>query len=189
MGELTTSAILNVYNEKSRAPFVYGRYNDAFEAYSASKVAALNDTKVWLEREKASISFNVINIFPSFVLGRNELVPEFSDVIQGTNKIILGSVTGIELSCIPSTSAHVRDVTLAQVKCPAPKIPGNQGYILKSGGLEGTHWEDLLDIIANKFPIAAESDTLSNNGKIITVPINIDESASEKILGYNFHSF
>jgi succinate dehydrogenase (ubiquinone) flavoprotein subunit len=187
--DFISGAAVNIYNEKSRTPFVPEPYHSAFEAYSASKVAALNETEAWLEREKALLSFDVVHIFPGFVIGAHELITEASDAIRGTNKVVLGPITGLDLSYTPGTSVHLRDVSLAHVKSLDPKIPGNQGYLLTSGGLEGTHLEDSFNIVSEEFLDAVKAGALPNNGKIITVPVRIDESASEKILGFKFRSF
>jgi nucleoside-diphosphate-sugar epimerase len=177
------------FNEKSRTPFVPEPYDNTFEAYSASKVAALNETEKWLDQEKASISFDIVNIFPGFVVGRDEATSDAADARRGTNMVVLGPVTGVEMSYTPGVSVHVRDVALAHVKSLDPKIPGNQGYLLASGGLKGTRWEDSFDIVARDYPDAVKAGTLSNDGKILTVPQKIDASASEKALGFQYASF
>lgn len=191
--DLISDTADKVYNEKSRTISVPGPYYSSFEAYSASKVAALNETEAWLEREKITISFDVVSIFPGFVLGRDELVTKASEVFHGTNKVILGPATGLgyflELNSTPGSSVHLRDVSLAHIKCLNLNIPGNQGYLLTSGGLRGTSWEDSFNIIAKEFPNAVENGIFSNNMKITTLPVKYDESASEKALGFKFRCF
>tara|TARA_R110002003_G_scaffold384_2_gene19221 strand:- start:18573 stop:19613 length:1041 start_codon:yes stop_codon:yes gene_type:complete len=177
------------FNEKSRTSFAPEPYDNTFEAYSASKVAALNETEKWLENQKETNSFDVVNIFPGFVIGRDELTNDAADARRGTNMVVLGPVTGLEMSYTPGASVHVRDVALAHVKSLDPKIPGNQGYLLTSGGLKGTHWEEALDLVALHFPGAVKAGTLSNNGKILSIPQKIDASASEKALGFQYSSF
>jgi len=103
--------------------------------------------------------------------------------------VVLGPVTGKEMSYTPGASVHVRDVALAHIKSLDSKVPGNQGYLLVTGGLEGTHWEDEFDVVARHFPNAVADGTLSNNGKILTAPVKIDESASEKALGFKYRGF
>jgi nucleoside-diphosphate-sugar epimerase len=177
------------FNEKSRTPFVPEPYSSTFEAYSASKVAALNETEKWLEREAKSISFDIVNIFPGFVIGRDELTIDAADALRGTNMVVLGPVTGAELSYTPGVSVHVRDVATAHVKSLDPKIPGNQGYLLASGGLKGTRWEEAFEIVARHFPDAVRSGTLPNNGKILSVPQSIDASVSQTVLGFQYSGF
>jgi nucleoside-diphosphate-sugar epimerase len=184
-GETTGTA----FDEKSRTPLIPQPYSSTFEAYSAGKVAALNKTEKWLEQEAGSISFDVINIFPGFVRGRDELTRDAADALRGMNMVVLGPVTGLEMSYTPGASVHLRDVALAHVKCLEPKIPGNQGHILVSGGLEGTRWEEALNLVARHFPNAVKLGTLSNNGKILTIPQRIDASASETVLGFEYSSF
>ncbi|KAH3910203.1 hypothetical protein HBI56_078620 [Parastagonospora nodorum] len=176
------------YNEKSRTPLLQEPYDNTFEAYCASKIAALNESEKWLEQEKASISFDIVNIFPGFVIGRDELVTDAQDALRGTNRMVLGPVTGAELSYTPGASVHVRDVSLAHVKSLNLKVGGNQGYLLFSGGLKGTRWEESLDFVARYFPEAVKAGTLKNNGTILSVPQKIDASASEKALGLKYLS-
>jgi nucleoside-diphosphate-sugar epimerase len=177
------------FNESSRTKFLPEPYADTFEAYAASKIAALNETETWLEQEKASISFDVVNIFPGFVIGRDELVTDAEDARRGTNEVVLGPVTGGVMSYTPGAAVHVRDVALAHVRSLDAKVPGNQGYILVAGGLEGTRWEDSFDIVARHFPEAVKAGILKNNGTILTVPKKIDASASEKALGLQYLSY
>jgi nucleoside-diphosphate-sugar epimerase len=177
------------YDEKSRTPFQPEPYGDTFDAYCASKVAALNESEKWLEQEKASISFDIVNIFPSFVIGRDELVTDAQDALRGTNMVVLGPVTGAELSYTPGASVHIRDVSLAHVKSLDLKVPGNQGYLISAGGLKGTRWEESLDLVARHFPEAVKAGTLKNNGTILSVPQKINASASEKALGLKYLNY
>lgn len=51
-----------------------GPYTQPAKAYDASKVFALHATKEILEREKPH--YDVINILPSFIIGKNELITD-----------------------------------------------------------------------------------------------------------------
>jgi nucleoside-diphosphate-sugar epimerase len=177
------------FTEASRTTFLPEPYADRFEAYSASKVAALNETEKWLANEKASIGFDVVHIFPGFVIGRDETVTDAADALRGTNLVVLGPVTGAQSSYTPGAAVHLRDVSLAHVKSLDASVPGNQGYLLIAGGLGGTRWEDVFDVVKRYFPDAVEDGTLANNGTIVSVPEKIDASASEKALGLKYLGF
>jgi nucleoside-diphosphate-sugar epimerase len=163
-----------IFDEQSRTQFLPGPYGDSFEAYSASKIAALNETEAWMEREKSHVPFDVVNIFPSFVFGRDETVVDAQDAHRGTNAVILGPVTGAKLEYYPGVSVHVRDTALAHVKALHSQVPGNQGYLLTSGGLNGTRFEDAMDIVAKAFPDAVKAGVLSNDGKITSVRVKLN---------------
>jgi nucleoside-diphosphate-sugar epimerase len=179
-----------IFTANSRTAFVPEPYGDEFEAYSASKIAALNETEAWMEKEKNNVRFDVVNIFPSFVVGRNEIVTDVKDAHNGTNIVVLGPVTGAKLDKFPGASIHVRDVAMAHVKAlDSSKVPGNQAYLLTSGGMEGSRFEDAVDIVACEFPEAVKNGVLSNDGKVTSVPIKFDASASEKALGMKYLGF
>lgn len=58
-----------VYNEESRIATDEGPYQYEFQAYAAGKTAAYNTTLEWMEEHKPS--FDVVNLAPSFIMGRD----------------------------------------------------------------------------------------------------------------------
>lgn len=97
-----------IYDHTSRTLFVGGPYPTDFHAYNASKVAAFDATVDFIEREKPG--FDVVNISPSFVVGKNELVTDVKDVMLGTNVTVLGVVLGSKLPYpVFGNSVHVDD--------------------------------------------------------------------------------
>ena len=97
-----------VFNHDSRTPFVVGPYPSDFHAYNASKVAALEATNSFILGNKPS--FKVININPSFVVGKNELITDVKDIMLGTNSTTLGALLGNKLSFpVFGASVHVDD--------------------------------------------------------------------------------
>ncbi|KAF2665158.1 NAD(P)-binding protein [Microthyrium microscopicum] len=184
--DFTSGKIHTVHNEKSRTAFLHGPYHSVMEAYSASKIKALNETEAWIEQEKPS--FDVVNILPGFIIGQNELVTDVKDAMYGTNKTVLGPVTGGgDGSKVPGTSIHLLDVALAHVKALDPKVPA-QAYALASEGVKGTDWATSWDIVSKEFPDAVKSGVLSQ-GKTAMLPLPFDESRSEELLGFKFRSF
>ena len=186
--DFVSGSSTTVYNEKSRTEFLPGPYVDGiFEAYSAGKIKALNEAEAWISRENPR--FDVIHIFPGFVLGKDELITDVESIIDGTNAKILTAVTGGQDGPTPGASIHLEDVSLAHVRALDRRIPGNQGFILSSEGLEGTTWEKQFDIVAKEFGIEVQNGILPNNGTISTLPIKVDESKSEEILDMKFRKF
>lgn len=179
-----------VINEETRAKNVPGPYTTEVEAYSAGKIGALNETEAWMERESGNVGFDVVNIVPSLVFGRDELATNPTEALKGTNLLVLGPVLGekIDLPMV-GCSVDARDVATAHVRALDPTVPGNQAYLLTAGGLEGRPLEDLFDIVARNFPDAVEAGTLPNNGSIASRPRRFDAAASEKALGMKYLDF
>jgi nucleoside-diphosphate-sugar epimerase len=130
----------------------------------------------------------VVNIFPDFVLGRNDVIKSAADAVGGTNKVVFGPVTGLDVGATPGFSVHLLDVAWAHVKCLDRNVPGNRGYLLISGGVEGTRWEDMFSIVKASFPEAVRIGAVSMDGKISSVPLNIDSSETERVLGFKHKS-
>ncbi|KAL9097933.1 MAG: hypothetical protein Q9165_000259 [Trypethelium subeluteriae] len=185
--DLVSGYSTTVFNEKSRTPFIPGPYDGVFEAYAASKVKALNDTEAWVSRENPQ--FDIVHVFPAFILGKDELVTDVESILDGTNAKILTAVTGGQDGPTPGASIHLEDVSTAHIRALDQRILGNQGLILSSDGLHGTTWEIQLDIVAKEFSPEVQRGTLPNNGTISTLPIKIDETKSEEILGMKFRPF
>jgi nucleoside-diphosphate-sugar epimerase len=182
--DLTKDAIVT---EKSRVPSNPGPYSNVFEAYLASKVNTFNATEEWIEKEKPH--FDVVHIWPGFVIGRNELVTESKYLPAGSNMVVVLPVTGAECDPTPGSSIHLDDTAHAHVKALDPKIPGNRGYILHSEGIEGTTYEQAKDIVAREFRNEVASGLLPNNGKVSTLRCRVDASESQKVLGFEYKSF
>ncbi|PYI32682.1 NAD(P)-binding protein [Aspergillus indologenus CBS 114.80] len=179
-----------VFDANSRVPTLPAgyEYSSAFEAYAASKVAALNEAEQWLATTRPS--FDVVHLFPGFVIGRDELASTPADLMRGSNQEVLGPVAyGAKDRCTPNSAVHVDDVADAHVRCLDPTVPGNQGFILSSGGMQGTEWQDSLKITARRFSEEVKLGLLPNNGQIQSIPIPLDTSTSESVLGIKFRSF
>jgi nucleoside-diphosphate-sugar epimerase len=176
-----------VYNEKSRTSFEKGPYPSGFHAYNAGKVAALEATENFIAKE--SPSFDVVNIAPSFVIGKNELIISAKEFMIGTNVAAWGIVLGNKSSQpVAGASVHVNDVALLHVKALSDNVPAGI-YIANSEGLEGTKWESALQIVAKHFPKAIKNSIIPNNGEGSTRKLPIDSSKAENIFGIKFLSY
>lgn len=157
-----------------------------FEAYAASKVFALHSTLNWVKEHKPS--FDVVNVLPSFVLGRNELVTS-TTTFGNTNAIVMSIVGGKGFPFPPGgATVHVDDVATAQVQALDKKVPAGE-YALNSQWEQGTNWDDARDIVAKTFPDAVEKGVLSNSGKAGTVPVKFDASKTEEVFGLQFKGY
>jgi hypothetical protein len=62
--------------------------------YLDSKVRALAAIHEFVAEKKPQ--FDIINIMPSFIIGKSELVTDTTDFFNGTNKVVLSPVLGIK---------------------------------------------------------------------------------------------
>ncbi|KAK9234302.1 hypothetical protein V1525DRAFT_413527 [Lipomyces kononenkoae] len=185
----TSGTSAEIFNEKNRISTPEGPFSNTFEAYAAGKTAALNKAEAWLHSEKPSLE--LIHVFPGFVIGPNELVTNVKDALYGTNRSVLGPILGEDGGRKPSSSIHVSDVAMAHVLALSPHINShtNSGFILSSEGLRGTRWEESLQLAKQYFPNEVEQGILPTAGTVGTLPVKIDASQTEKVLGLKLRSF
>lgn len=176
-----------VFTEKTRTPDAHGPFGGEFAAYAASKIRALNTTERLLDERKPH--FSVVHVHPGFVIGKNELVTEAKDITNGTNGIMFAQVLGVKSpGPVPGASVHLHDVAFLHVKGLDAAIPDRQSLLAVSGGLEGTLWSDVLEIVRRRFPEAVEDGTLPNNGETATKRAIVDASETQRLTGIKFKS-
>lgn len=157
-------------------------------AYGVAKAAAYAATARFIEEEKPH--FEVVNIMPSMVTGKNELNRTPEDVGKGSNGLTLGVLFNNQ-AATPALGAtvHVDDVARAHIDALNPAIKGNKNYLCSSGGLDGTTWEDAKDIVRKNFPQAVADGTLPLAGSQPSRPLRFDASETEKAFGWTFASY
>ncbi|KAK5686001.1 hypothetical protein LTS10_002114 [Elasticomyces elasticus] len=158
-----------VLNEASRISDPTGPVANEFEAYSNSKVRALNATEGFTTKEKPH--FSVVHVHPSFVIGANELATTVDGDQHGTNKTALGQVLGLDMPFpVPNASVHLDDAAELHVKALNPKIPNGQSLVVIQGA-------------------AVNNGVLPNSGVTSTKKVAIDVSETEKLTGIKFKSY
>ncbi|KAG9258099.1 uncharacterized protein F5Z01DRAFT_670749 [Emericellopsis atlantica] len=165
-----------------------GPFANAMDAYGVAKAGAHAATARFIEEEKPA--FEVVNILPSMVTGKNELNRTPEDVGKGSN----GSTLGILLNNkneMPSLGAtvHINDVARAHIDALNPAFKGNRNYLCSSGGLDGTTWEDAKEIVRRNFPKAVADGTLPLEGTQPSRPLRLDVSETEKTFGWKFANY
>ena len=178
----------HIYTAEESAPDPSGPYTSLFEAYAAAKVKALNATREYVRTEKPS--FDVINIMPVFVVGKNELITDVKDILIGSNQFPFVPILGQHAS-MPTTGAvtHLDDVAKVHILSLDPKVEGNQDFGTQAGGTEGIVWDDGIEIVKRRFPEAVKDGRLPANGSQPTKKIRFDTSRTERVLGIKFQSF
>lgn len=135
-------------------------------------------------------NFDVINLMPSFIIGKNELVTDPSQITQGSNRVVMSALLGEEVTHpVAGVSVHVDDVAKAHILALQSHVAGNQNLLLSSDGLSGVNFEDAFDIVTELFPEAAKAGRFSSRSSIPTFKIKIDASETEKILDIRFQPF
>ncbi|KAF4625254.1 hypothetical protein G7Y89_g12914 [Cudoniella acicularis] len=178
-----------VFDDKYEIPVPEGPYSHPFEAYSASKVRALDATKRFVKEKKPE--WDIINIMPSFVVGDNEIITDPKKISDGTVSAAFAQVLGGDSGwgAVPSTSVHVADVARLHVEALDPKIEGGQNFLAVSEGERGTRWEDAIEIVNRNFPEAVKKGALPNNGTAATKRTRVDASRTEEVFGFKFQSY
>ena len=176
---------ISIARDTYTPPGPEAHFNSPIEAYGAAKALALQATKQFVEKEKPL--FDVVNIMPSMVIGRNELNTTKEEIASGTNGSVMGPLLGTKASApVLGASVHINDVARAHIDALNPSIPGNRDFICSSGGPEGTEWNDVKEIAERHFGKAVSKGTLTLDGTIATRPIRLDASDTEEIFGWKF---
>ncbi|EEU34487.1 uncharacterized protein NECHADRAFT_102239 [Fusarium vanettenii 77-13-4] len=163
-------------------------FENAMQAYAVSKASAFVATERFIEEAKPT--FDIVNILPSMVIGKNELNRRREEVASGSNATAMG-VLLTTTSDMPAlgVSVHVDDVAKAHLDALNPALIGHRNYLCSSGGLEGTTWEQAKEIVRKHFSKEVADGTLPLAGRLPSRPIRLDSSETEKAFGWKFASF
>ncbi|KAL6904085.1 hypothetical protein GGI43DRAFT_310182 [Trichoderma evansii] len=177
-------------NEESRTPTIHGPFENLFNAYGASKSAAFNKAKEFIAEKKPP--FDLIHIFPLFVLGRDETVTDAEQIVKGTNNMLMGPLLGTPRPTpIAGAPVHVDDVARLHVLSLDPKVEGNQDFLAGSHHLEQFDWRKSADIIKKHFPQAAAEGLFNFETveKLVTLKTQVDGTKAEKVFGFKAKGF
>lgn len=177
------------FDAESRIPLDKGPYGFEFQAYSASKTAALNDSEAWVKEHKPN--FDLISILPGWIFGPDELSTTAKDFENGsTNSVLLGILRGSQ-SDVPFTGNAVLVDDAAQIHVAAldPKIPGNQAFMATADGIDGMVWEDAIKYVQESFPEAIADGRLKTTGKQPTILLRVDAKKTEDTFGIKLSGF
>ena len=172
-----------VYHPDDEIPNPSGPYDNPFAAYVASKIRARNATTDFVKTQKPH--FDVINVMPTFIIGRSELVQSPEEAVtQGTNKLALLAALGTKLeSPFNGASVHVDDVARIHILSFNPKVSGGQNFSAHAGSMV---YNSAIEIIKKRFPEAVEKRIFSLDGTVPTAKLLIDASKTEEVLGFKF---
>ncbi|EHK48496.1 uncharacterized protein TrAtP1_009746 [Trichoderma atroviride] len=177
------------FDAEFRIPVDKGPYGFEFQAYSASKAAALNESEAWVRQIKPG--FDLISILPGWIFGADELATRVQDFeTSSTNSVLLGLLRGSETD-VPSNSNSVLvdDAARLHVLALDPKIPGNQAFVAAADGVNGMAWEDSIKVLKEHFPEAIAKGLVKTTGKQPTLTIPVDAKKTEETFGIKLAGF
>lgn len=178
----------HVYTADKSIPDPSGPYSGGYEAYGAAKTKALKATKDFIKTENPA--FDVINLMPGFIIGKNELVTDARDVLNGSNGAAFAQILGhASEQTYPGSLVHLDDVAQVHVLALDPGIEGNRDFGIQAGGTDGLLWGDAVDVVKRRFPEAVGDGRLPGSGTQPTKRVRFDTSRTEEVFGIRFRSY
>jgi nucleoside-diphosphate-sugar epimerase len=183
------STVPDISTDKMSIPSPQPPYGSPFEAYASSKIHALHASEEFVTDNKPH--FDIINIMPSFIIGANELTTSITEMrTKGTNRHALTAIMGVKNpNANASTTVFVDDVAKIEVLALDPKIPGGQNFLISSGGLRGTTWNDSIDIVKRNFPEEVAKGVWPLDGDQPTKRTKVDSSRTEEVFGFKLADY
>lgn len=159
-------------------------------AYFASKALSYKASKDFIAANKPA--FDVINILPVFVIGRDETVTEASSIAKGTNGLIMGPLLGHTNGYPPiNATVHVDDVAKLHLLALDPKVAGGQDFLAAGPNYSNVNWTDSLELVKKRYPKESAEGVFAVND-IPAQPrglSRVDNSRATQVLGVEFKSF
>ncbi|PNP49642.1 hypothetical protein THARTR1_09653 [Trichoderma harzianum] len=177
-------------NEKTRATNTEGPFASSVFAYEASKALAFQATEKFIADKKPA--FDVINILPVFVVGRDDTVTDVSNIVKGSNGLMLGPLLGhARNDPLLGVTVHLDDVAKMHVLALEPSLKGNHDFLACAHPNEVVDWADSYEIVKKRFPEAYASGAFKFESipRPVSVPAYVDSTKAEKVLGFKFKSF
>ncbi|KAJ5781969.1 uncharacterized protein N7518_010452 [Penicillium psychrosexuale] len=176
------------FNEKSRAPHPEGPYSNVLEAYMASKALSLEATETFIKERKPS--FDVINIGPGYIVGRDDTVTQADGICKGTNGFAMGQLLGKPIPYpVASLMSHLDDVARVHVESLSPSIKGNHFFLISAESPDGVTWDRALEIAREHYAKEVEDGLFKVDAGTGTVRLRADSSYAEKMLGFKLKTY
>jgi nucleoside-diphosphate-sugar epimerase len=156
-------------------------------AYRASKMLAYQAAQDFMASKQPT--FDLINVLPSYVQGRNELVTRKEDVHNGSNDVMVDLVLGAKGGRPRmANTVFVDDVAKVEVLALNPKLAKNGDNFIAAGSPSGKsiEWNEVTEIVRKLFPVAVERRILPLGGDQQTISASYDVSKTEETFGFKF---
>jgi nucleoside-diphosphate-sugar epimerase len=156
------------------------------DVYRGSKALALDASERFLTEKKPH--FSIVNLLPSYIIGRNELATKSEDLRNGSNNLPLSILNGVTWpTARPAVAAYVGDVARIHVEAlDEEKVKGNAAFILNGGnGKEGGDvvLDDAIVVAKEYFADAVRDGILPLGGHTESAFHSIDASEAIKVFG------
>ena len=167
-----------------------GPIADPVTTYARSKALAFQATKRFIEESRPG--FDVINILPAAVIGRDDIVADISAISKGTNCFVLkprmGYATNVPLA---GSSVHMEDIAKLHVLASNPEVPRNFNYLASGANDTSVKWSDVFAIVKKQYP-QQYSKGIFKFDKVpatVTVPSKISTTLTTRTFGIQFETF
>jgi nucleoside-diphosphate-sugar epimerase len=183
----TSSPPNTVYTPRFRLnPLPSAPWGNPSEVYQASKALALDASERFLAEKNPH--FTVINLLPSYVIGRNELATTSEDLRKGSNNVPLSILNGVIWPTPrPAVAVYIGDVARIHVEAlDEEKVKGNATFILEGkNGKEGGELvlDDAVAVAKEYFEDAVKEGILPLGGHTESAVHNMDASETVKVFG------
>ncbi|KAL9620984.1 MAG: hypothetical protein Q9160_004502 [Pyrenula sp. 1 TL-2023] len=169
---------------------------DSRTIYRAARILSHLASTRFMTTANPPAQFSFVQLLPAYVIGRNELASNSSEVRAGSNDVLIDLVTASSRSTPPtprsSTVVHVNDVARAHVLALSPHltIPSGSSFILAANQGVSIDWDFARDIVWETFPEAVQNGLLRLERNQPSMRTGMyDVSETERVLGLDFRSF
>lgn len=186
--EVVSEASLNEYKKPP--------YSNTLVAYCQSKTASLRRSMEWMAEatENNTAGFDLINIAPTFVFGRQPLAQSVRDMYGTSNGLLLRVVAGkaedgpqpigLGGACAVGDVVTMCMKSLDKQAVPTSARGPNPGVENFCVGID-IRWDDIKTIVEDRWPAQTSRGILPNAGDFPTKPnVRMDCSKAERTFGF-----
>ncbi|KAH0382552.1 NAD(P)-binding protein, partial [Aureobasidium melanogenum] len=153
-------------------------YANVLVSYVASKTSSFLKAKQWMAEHKPN--FDIVNVCPTYVQGRNELATSPADLMSTSNVLFLRMALGVAPKDSPAEIAsvvHIEDVAAIHIAAlNKERIPAGE-YLF---GQE-VQWNDVNEITKDLFPEQVAQGLLPCTSDIPTKSVVCSKEKTERI--------
>ncbi|KAJ5834971.1 NAD(P)-binding protein [Penicillium robsamsonii] len=175
------------FTPTSRMPLMTPPFPHAGVAYVASKVASLEATETWVKETKPR--FSVVNIHPSWALGRAECADDMGSLFKTTNWLVLDAIVKGNKSPYPNMMraiVDVHDIARMQIQSLQKADIVEPGRCRSFIASTPATYEDIPGIIHKNFAEDIQNGRVTVLGEQTSFPLPIDSSCTEVTFGWKF---
>lgn len=169
-----------VRTEADRNAEIEPPYADVLCAYVASKTSAFLRSEQWMEQHKPD--FDVVNLAPTYVVGRHELATSTADLLSTSNVLALRMALGLAPAGSPAevaSTVHIDDVAAIHLAAlDTEKIPANEylfGQVMA--------WNDVCEVTKRLFPEQVAKGLLPCTADVPSKPVAVSKQRTESTFG------